>query len=236
MTISGSDESQRTAARVAGLAYLISFAIVVFVQFGIHDRLIVEGNPAETARSIMAHERLFRISIACDLIYCVAVVVQLTALYVILKPINRGLALLAAFGRLLYTLMWVLMTLNLFNALRLLSGADYLRVFEAERQQTLARLYLSARFDQYYVGLLFWGLAATVSSYLWLRSNYIPRALAAFGVISSAWCAACTFIFIIFPDFPKIVNLWWFDTPIGIFEIALSFWLLFKGIRTPLVE
>jgi len=92
----------------------------------------------------MVHERLFRISIACDLIYCVAVVVQLTALYVILKPINRGLALLAAFGRLLYALMWVLMTLNLFSALRLLSGADYLRVFEAERQQTLTRLY-SAR-------------------------------------------------------------------------------------------
>ncbi|PYX67088.1 MAG: DUF4386 domain-containing protein [Acidobacteria bacterium] len=220
MTISGSDESQRTAARVAGLAYLISFAIVVFVQFGIHDRLIVEGNPAETARSIMAHERLFRISIACDLIYCVAVVVQLTALYVILKPINRGLALLAAFGRLLYALMWVLMTLNLFNALRLLSGADYLRVFEAERQQTLTRLYLSARFDEYYVGLLFWGLAATVCSYLWIKSNYIPRALAAFGVISSGWCASCTFVFIIFPDFAKVVNLWWFDSPIGIFEIA----------------
>jgi len=220
MTISGSDESQRTAARVAGLAYLISFAIVVFVQFGIHDRLIVEGNPAETARSIMAHERLFRISIACDLIYCVAVVVQLTALYVILKPINRGLALLAAFGRLLYALMWVLMTLNLFNALRLLSGADYLRVFEAERQQTLTRLYLSARFDEYYVGLLFWGLAATVCSYLWIKSNDIPRALAAFGVISSGWCASCTFVFIIFPDFAKVVNLWWFDSPIGIFEIA----------------
>jgi hypothetical protein len=39
-----------------------------------------------------------------------------------------------------------------------------------------------------------------------------------------------------FPDFPKVVNLWWFDTPIGIFEIALSCWLLFKGIRTPLAE
>ncbi len=138
--------------------------------------------------------------------------------------------MLAAFWRLIYALMWIRMTLNLFDALRLLSGADYLRVFEAERQQTLARLYLSARFDQYYVGLLFWGLAATVSSYLWFRSNYIPGALAAFGVISSGWCAACTLVFIIFPDFTKIVNLWWFDTPIGIFEIALSFWLLFKGI------
>ncbi len=236
MTIDTIDESQRKAARVVGFASLFTLPFVVFANFAIHDRLIVAGNVAETARNILAHERLFRISIACDLIYCAGVVVVLTALYVILKPVNRGLALLAAFWRLVYALMWVRMTLNLFDALRLLSGADYLRVFEAERQQTLARLYLSARFDQYYVGLLFWGLAATVSSYLWFRSNYIPRALAAFGVISSGWCAACTLVFIIFPDFPKIVNLWWFDTPIGIFEIALSFWLLFKGIRTPLVE
>ena len=231
MTINTADDSQRTAARVAGLAYLIALASVVFVQFGIHDRLMVAGNPAETARNIMSHERLFRIGIAGDLIYCVAVVVQLTALYVILRPVNRGLALAAAFGRLVYALMWVLMTLNLFDTLRLLSGADYSQVFGAERLQALAKLYLGGRFDQYYVGLLFWGLGSTVCSYLWFKSNYIPRALAVFGVISSAWCAMCTFAFIILPNFVQVVNLWWFDTPIGIFEIVTSLWLLFKGLR-----
>jgi hypothetical protein len=231
MIISTIDESQRKAARVAGFAYLISFASVVSVEFGIHERLIVSGNPAETARNIMAHERLFRVGIAGDLIYCAAVVVLLIALYVILKPVSRGLALLAAFWRFVWVLMWVLMTVNLFDALRLLSGADYLRVLDAERLQTLARLYLNARGDQYYVGLLFCGLASTVCSCLWFKSTYIPRALAAFGVIASLFCAACTFTFIIFPNFDNVVNLWWFDTPMGIFDIALSFWLLFKGLR-----
>ncbi len=75
------EPAQQTAARVAGFAYLISFATVVFAQFRIHDRLIVAGNPAETARNIIAHERLFRISIACALIYCLAVVVLLSALH-----------------------------------------------------------------------------------------------------------------------------------------------------------
>ena len=99
------------------------------------------------------------------------------------------------------------MTLNLFEALRLLSGADYLRIFEAERVQALAKLYLGARFDQYYVGLLFYALASTVCSYLWFKSNYIPRALAAWGVISSVFCVACTFVFIIFPSYTKILRL-----------------------------
>ena len=119
MTISRIDDSQRTAARVAGFAYLITFATVVYVNFGIHDRLIVENNAAETARNILAHERLFRIGIVGDLIYCTGVVVLLTALYVILKPVNWGLALLAAFWRLVWALMWLVMTLNLFEVLRL---------------------------------------------------------------------------------------------------------------------
>ncbi len=224
------DESQRKAARVAGFAYLITLATVVYVNFGIHARLIA-GNSAETARNILAHERLFRIGIVGDLIYCAGVVVLLTALYVILKPVNRGLALLAAFWRLVWVLMWLAMTLNLFDALRLLRGADYLQAFEGERLQALARLYLGRRFDCYYVGLLFGALASTVCAYLWFKSRYIPRGLAAFGLISSAFCVACTFVFYIFPNFDKIVNLWWFDTPMGIFDIALSFWLLFKGLR-----
>ena len=230
MTISAIDESQQRAAGVAGLAYLITLATVVYVNFGIHDRLIAENN-AETARNILAHERLFRVGIAGDLIYCVGVVVLLTALYVILRPVSRGLALLAAFWRLVWVLMWLAMTLHLFDVLRLLSSPDYLRALGAERVQALASLYLGTTLDYYYVGLLFGALASTVCGYLWFKSRYIPRALAAFGFISSAWCVACTLVFYIFPNFDKIVNLWWFDMPMAIFDIALSFWLLFKGLR-----
>jgi hypothetical protein len=231
MTPGTIEPAQRTAAKVAGFTCLLTMAAVVFANFVIHARIIVPGKVAETARNIVAHELLFRIGIACDLAYCAGLVALLAALYVILRPVNPGLALLAAFWRLVYALMWVQMTLNLFDGLRLLSGADYLRVFEPDRLQALARLYLGARFDVYYVGLLFYALASTVCAYLWLKSSYIPRALAAFGVISSVWCAACTLVFIIFPGFTKTVNLWWFDSPMGIFEMATSFWLLFKGLR-----
>jgi uncharacterized protein DUF4386 len=226
------EPEQQTAAKAAGLAYLLTFATVVYVNFGIHDRLIAHSN-AETARNILAHERLFRIGIVGDLLYCVGVVVLLTALYVILKPVSRTLSLLAAFWRLVWVLMWLAMTLHLFDALRLLSGGDSLRAFEADRLQALAVLYLGTRFDYYYVGLLFGSLASTVCAYLWLKSRYIPRGLAAFGLLSSAFCVACTLVFYIFPNFNKIVNLWWFDTPMGLFDIALSFWLLFKGLRSP---
>src|SRR5207244_4545605 len=184
MIISMIDNSQRKAARVAGFTYLFGLGAVVFANFGVHERLIVAGNAAQTARNIIAHERLFRLGIALDLIYCAGLLLLLTALYVILRPINRNLALLAASWSLVYALMLIFMTLNLFDVLRLLSGADYLRAFETERLQALARLSLRARFDEYYFGLLFYGMGSAVWSYLWFKSKYIPGALAAFGVIS----------------------------------------------------
>ena len=233
MTVSTIDDSQRTAAKVAGLSCLVTMAIVVAANYGLLNPLIVPGDAAETARNIVAHERQFRIAVTCFLIYSAGVVVLLTALYVILRPVNRGLALVGALFRLVFALLWLLTALNMLGALRLLGSASYLQAFEADRLQALARLYLAANFDAYYVGLPFFGLAATVCSYLWFKSGYIPKGLAVFGVISSAWCVICAFIFLIFPHFNKIVNDYWFDSPMAIFEMVLSFWLLFKGIRAP---
>lgn len=228
--ISVIDQTQRKAARVAGFTFLFAIVIVIIANFGINLRLIVPGNAVETAKNILVQESLFRLGIIAHLIYCIGIIVLLTALYVILKPVNQTIALLAAFLRFVYALMWVFIALNFFTALRLIDNTDYLRVFEADRLQALAKLYLSGS-DAYYVGLLFWSLASTFCSFLWFKSNYIPRVLAVFGAISSAWCVACTIAFIIFPDFAGTVNLWWFDSPMSIFEIVLSFWLLFKGLR-----
>ena len=169
--------SQRRAAKVAGWACLSTFAIVVAVNFAIHDRLIVGHNPAATAGNILTHELLFRTGIVGDLLYCAGVVVLLTALYVVLRPVSRGLALFAAFMRLVWVLMWLDMTLRLFDALRLLSGTEYLQPFAAQQLQGLARFDLGTCFDYYYVGLLFGASASTVcgSSTHSLRSTGWPR-------------------------------------------------------------
>ena len=224
------DNSQRTAAKVAGWSGLLTFAIVVFGNYVLLNPLTVPGNAAATAQNIVAHETQFRLTVVCFLTYSLGVVVLLSALYVILKPVNPGLALVGALSRLVFALLWLLSPLHLLSALRLLSNANYVQVFEPDRLQALARLHLGASFDDYYVGLPFFGLAATICAYLWLKSNYIPKGLAIFGVISSAWCVLCAFVFLIFPHFNKVVNDYLFDTPMALFELAVSFWLLFKGL------
>jgi len=225
------DNSQRIAARIAGVSGLLAVVIVVLGNYVLIGPLVVAGNATETARNIVAHQTQVRVALTCFLTYGVIVVVLLS-LYVILRPVDRLLALVAALFRLVFALLWLLTTLNLLGALRLVGNAPYLQAFETNHLQALARLQIAANFDDYYVGLPFFGLAATVCGYLWFKSGYIPRILAAFGVIASAWCVICAFIFLIFPHFNRVVNDYWFDSPMAIFELALSFWLLFKGIGT----
>ncbi len=231
MTAAPVDDSQRAAARIAGLSYLFSVAIVIFANYALLNPLIVPRSAVDTAGNILAHQTHLRLALTCFLAYSAGVVVLLAALYVILKPVNRTLALVGALFRMVFAISWLLTAINLLGALRLLGNTSYLQVFDADRLQVLARLSVASIFDDYYVGLPFFSLAATVCAYLWVKSNYIPRPLAIFGLISSAWCAVCAFIFLIFPNFDETVNAYWFDSPMAIFEIALGFWLLFKGLR-----
>jgi hypothetical protein len=224
-------DPQRKAAKAAGLLYLLSFVTVVSVSYGIVWPLVAGVDPAQAARNILSHETLFRVGIVGNTLYCIEVLVLSAAVYVLLEAVDPLLALLAALGRLVQGFTWLLICINLFTALRLLTQPEYARALPPDQLPVLARLHLSG-FDQYYVALLFWSLGSTVGACLWLRSRYIPRALAAFGILSSAWGAACTLCFFLFPGFQKVVDLGWFDVPMVLFELVLGVLLLFRGLRS----
>jgi hypothetical protein len=169
------DNPQRVAAKIAGASGLLAVVIVVFGNYALLSPLVVPGNAAETAPNIVAHQTQVRAALTCFLMYTASVIILLAALYVILRPVDRILALIGALFRLVFALLWLLTTLNLLSSLRLLSSASYLQAFEPNRLQVLARLHVAANFDDYYVALPFFGLAATACSYLWLKSGYIAK-------------------------------------------------------------
>src|SRR2546421_4200291 len=233
MTISSIDESQRKAARVVGLSYLLALPPAVFAEFYVLGRLVVSNNAVDTARNIMAHERLFRLGTASNLTVFAVDVVLIVALYVVLKPVNRRLALLATGWGLIETASLVVVTLSDFDVLRILSGADYLHAFEANQLQALARLSIGAHGAAYNVGLVLAGLRSTAFCYLWFKSCFIPRALAAWGMFGSFLMGACAFSFIIFPELAKVVPVEIYGAPIFLFELTMGVWLLLKGLHLP---
>src|SRR5262245_11885280 len=86
--------SELTAAKIAGVTGLLAVVIVVFGNYVLLSPLLVRGDAVETARNIMANQTQVRMALICFLLYSANVVVLLSALYVILKPVNRILALI----------------------------------------------------------------------------------------------------------------------------------------------
>ncbi len=241
------EESQRKAARAAGLAFLISFALLAYGHFGI-GRSLISGDPilglvnaAETSRNILAHASLFRLNIVLVLGWCVGMTVVLAAFYVILRPFGRTIALVAAVSHGLFAGAWALGAARQLETLRLLNGIGELRAFTEGQLQALASLPISTFWDHYYIGLLFWAVSTTLFSYLWLKSRQIPRALAVFGIVSgvlAALCALFAFAFIADPAYSNDANPWWLmlDSPMAIFVIVLGVLLLVKPLRPPAVS
>jgi hypothetical protein len=232
MKTSTIDNSQRKAAKVVGFAYLFALVPALFAEFYARGHLIVFDNAAQTAQNILEHERLFRLGTASNVIVFAVDIALITSLYVVLKPVNRMLALLAAGWGLIETAILVVVTLNDLDVLRILSGAGYLQAFGVNQLQALARLSISAHDTTYNVGLIFAGLRSTAFCYLWFRSGFIPRVLAAWGMFSSFLMGTFAFSFVIFPGLRKLVPVEVYGGPIFVFELIMGLWLLLKRLRT----
>jgi len=229
-----STASQSKAARLAGLLYLIAMATGLFAEFYVHfpSSLIISGDAAKTASNIMANEQLYRIGIVNNIITFAIDVVLIWALYILLRPVNRNLALLAVFFRLVETTLACVAIIHYFVAMQFMSDADHLKTFDSGQLQALTIMHYTYGLT-FTVVAIFLGLGSTMFNYLLLKSGYIPKALAFWGIFSSLLLLISQFAIIIFPDVEKIIIPACF-LPIVIDEIALGFWLLFKGATIPI--
>jgi hypothetical protein len=225
------DMVQRRAAKGVGAAYLCALVPAIFAEFFVSSQLIVYGNAAETAKNIISHERLFRLGIASNLLVFAIDGVLIAALYIVLSPVNRTLALLATIWRIIETTILVAIILNDFDALRVLSHTDALRAFSASQLDAMASMSIGSHGTGYNVGLFFAGIGSTAFCYLWLKSSLIPRPLALLGIGSSLLLALRTFAVIVFPEFANIATIPYYGGPIFIFELTMGVWLLVKGIK-----
>lgn len=224
------DRSQRVAARVAGALYLVLMACGVFGEFNGRGSLITDNNPAKTATAILNHVMLFRVGIVSDLVAFTGDIAMAVALYVVLRPVGRNLALLATFWRVAEAAVLGVITLNSLTMLLLLTDPRYASIFSVQQLQGLVWLFNDTHDAGYNIGLIFLSLGCIVFSWLLFKSRYIPRLLAGWGLLSYVVMLVGTIVTIVWPSNPVGAN---FDTPAGLYEIVVGLWLLLRGIKEP---
>ena len=189
---------------------------------------IVPGNDAATVNNIKANELLFRIGIGSEIMMFVLVVLLSLALYVILKTVNMNLALLA--------LLWRLGEAIIGGGVTVISGLipllllDSEAAFEKEQLHALVGLFLDVRNAGLDVVLIFIGMGGTVFCYLFFKSKYVPRILAAWGMLTYLSMLLLAFVSILLSNLPETIKMAFYG-PGGLFEVIFGLWLLVKGVN-----
>jgi len=232
MNNSIADTSLRKATRVAGFMFLFAFIVPTFNWALALSKLIVVGDIIATAKNIISNELLFRIGITIELFMSAGLIVLATALYIILKPVNKNLALLALLLKVVEASIVAVIVLVNFIALQILNGEAYLTVFTPEQLQAPIGFLLNKHTVLYSIPMVFLGLDMILFSYLFFKSKYIPKILAGFGIFSFVLIFIHSLMYILVPKYAAmLINQIIFYAPSGLFEIIIGIWLLLKGVK-----
>ena len=217
----------KNPGRFAGLLYLIGSIPGWFAIEYVPSHLLVDGNATATANNIAAHELLFRLGIAADLICQTLFIFVALALYELLKGVNQRHAVLMVILLVVSVPIEFLNELNAIAALVLVRGADFLSLFDKLQRGALAMLFLNLQRGGIHVAEIFWGLWLFPLGMLVYRSRFLPRIL---GVLLVAACFAYlanSFTRLLLPGYGHVVYQW--IGPLLVAEPLFMLWLLVKG-------
>ena len=221
--------SIKKTARMAGTLYFIYFVIHIFADVFGRSKIIILGDAAETAQNIIASGWQFRVGILSDLIGALFFLLAAWALYKLLKPVNKNLALLFLSLNMVGVAIQSFSDLYLVASQLLLNGAGYLKVFQADQLQALSMTFLYLYKNGFMIAQIFYGAWLFPLGYLVYKSGFLPKVL---GIVLMAHCVTwslTTLQFFLFPDFNVITYI---SYPLGfIAEFVLTLWLLIMGAK-----
>jgi hypothetical protein len=222
--------SPKRKARIAGFFYLLCAITGAFAEMYVRGNLIVAGDAAATAANILAHEQMFRLGLAADIIAGTCYIVVTILLYELLKPVNPTLSLLAAAFSLVGCAVGALSGILHLAPLVMLGGEPYLGAFSTAQLKAASLALLTLHAQGNLIGLVFFGIYCFLIGFLILRSRFLPRIVGALMALAGLCYLVNSFAHFISPAFASHLSPW-IILPCGIGELALTFWLLVMGVN-----
>src|SRR5712692_8285728 len=226
--------STKNPGRFAGLLYVVMSIFGFFAMGYVPSKLIVHGNATATASNIAAHETLFRLGIAAQLIGMAGFIFVALALYDLLKGVNRRHASLMVLLIVVSVPIAFLNELNSMAALVLVRGADFLSIFDKPQRDALAMLFLNLHHHGFVVAEIFWGLWLFPLALLVYRSRFLPRFLGVWLALAGFAWVILSLMGVLLPQVQDKVDT--YSQPAVIGEIAFMLWLVLKGARPPVLD
>ena len=223
------DASPKAMARIAGLLYLGIIAFGLFADIFVHERLVAYRDPAATAANILAHENLYRSGGVAILMMLACDVGVSIILYVLLKPVNRLLSLIAASFRLMQVAVLSVGALAHFAALVFVNSRQVLSAFNENQLNDFSLVSAKLYSQDFNIGMVFFGVHCLILGYLIARAYFLPRILGLLIAIAGCFYLISSFFSFLSPAIAGQV-FYYLMLPCFIAELALTVWLVLRGV------
>jgi len=177
--------SPRLLGRVIALLFLLTIITGVFAQGFVSYRLYVSNDAAATATNLLTHRGLYELGFTVFIIEMASNIATTALWYVLLRPVNRSIALSAAFldlsGGIIKTFARVFFIAPLFvlgNSAALFPG------FTTQQLQSISLILFKVNSQGTALAMAFFGFSGLLYCYLIFRSTFLPRWLGVLGLIS----------------------------------------------------
>lgn len=219
-------------AHITGWLYLVVIFCAGFSQGAVRESIVVAGDAVATAQNILRSESMFRWGLITDLIAFSTDIAISVLLYLLLKSVNKPLALIMASFRLIaHPAIASLNLLNHYAALRVLKSPDLTSQFDPAQLNEVALFFMEAHHMGYLIAGVLFGFHCLLLGYLLYNSGMFPKVLGFLLIAAAVGYLIESFGFILLPEF-KSVFAWIVGVSAGIGEVSLCLWLIFKGVRT----
>jgi len=221
--------SVKKQARIAGLLYFLASLPAPFGLIYVPNKLIVLNDATATANNIRASESLLRLGIGCELLGSIMFILVVVALYRLFKPVNETQALAMMILILISIPISLLSVVNEVVALMVISGADFLSVFDAGQLNALAYILMRLHSRAILVAEIFWGLWLIPFGILVIQSRFIPRVLGYLLFLAALGYLASSVTFLLLPGYGPVVDK--FASQLPLCELPIILWLLIWGAK-----
>lgn len=232
LTAAGGQPSPQLYARSIGVLYLIVI-VVGFFAYGYVPGKVVSADVAVTARNILAHELLWRTGVVAGLIVVVAAVPQLLFEYLLLRPVQRNIALLAVLFNVVSLVIESVSALGDLGALAMVSGRDSLNGVATHQLQAWASLAIDLHDADLNISFLFFGCVCLLYGYLIFRSTFLPRFLGVLMTLAGLCYAGNSILVFLNLHVLPASGIPLLLVPAGLSELILCLWLLIIGVNVP---
>lgn len=223
--------SPQVYARIGGLIYLFMIVLGIIQEMFIRGKIVVAGDATATASNLRSMEMLWRLGIAFEMLMVILTVCLSLVLYVLTRPVNKNLAMLALFFGLLAIGVQAAYSLHLLEALYPLANISNANAFTQEQLNTMSSFSIKTHGSGFAIALLLFGPFFFITGYLIFLSGYLPKFLGVLYVIAGLSYFISSFILILAPAFGA-KYYFFIAGPALIGELGLSLWLLIKGVDT----